>query len=560
MVKPSPPPASLTQSVAQALVLHRQGRLDEAEKIYTRVLKLQRDHFDALHLLGMLNHQRGKAGEAFRLIGAALKVNPRSPDALSNLALVLHALKRSEEALQNLDKALSLAPDHLEALNNRGNVLLDLKRPADALASFNAALARAPRHVQALNNRGNALAELGRSEEALADFEAALAIAPGHPLAHFNRGNALRALGRALEAIASYDGALAVMPGHVNVWLNRGIALAALNRHEEALDSYGKALALKPDFADARFNAALSRLTLGDYRHGFRDYEARWLRSGMAGPERLREPLWRGEISLVHKTILLRAEQGLGDTVQFARYAPMLARAGAKVVLEVQPELKELLTGLEGAAAVVERGEPLPPFDLHCPLGSLPLACRTEVATIPAEIPYLRATEQRMERWRLRLDAVPHPRIALAWAGRASHANDRNRSIPLMRFEPLLSTAGARFVSIQRELRAADAELLARDHRIVHVGEELADFADTAAVLALVDLLICVDTSVAHVAGALGRPAFVLLPFQPDWRWMLGRDHSPWYSSLRLFRQPAIGDWDSVIERVRLQLAAMTAV
>jgi hypothetical protein len=279
----------------------------------------------------------------------------------------------------------------------------------------------------------------------------------------------------------------------------------------------------------------------------------------MAGPERLREPLWRGEISLVHKTILLRAEQGLGDTVQFARYAPMLARAGAKVVLEVQPELKELLTGLEGAAAVVERGEPRPPFDVYCPMGSLPLACRTEVATIPAEIPYLRASEQRVERWRLRLDAVPHPRIALAWAGRASHANDGNRSIPLMRFEPLLSTAGARFVSIQRELRAADAELLARDRRIVHVGEELADFADTAAVLALVDLLICVDTSVAHAAGALGRPAFVLLPFQPDWRWMLGRDRSPWYPALRLFRQPAVGDWDSVIERVRAAVAAAIA-
>jgi tetratricopeptide (TPR) repeat protein len=560
MAKPAPHPENLAQLVAQALGLHRQGRLDEAEKIYTRVLKVQRDHFDALHLLGVLNHQRGRTGEALRLITAALEVNPRSADALSNRALVLHALKRSGEALQCLDMALSLAPDHLDALNNRGNVLLDLKRPAEAAAAFDAVLAREPRHVQALINRGNALAELGQGERALADYEAALALAPGHPLALYNRGNALRALGRALDALACYDRALAAMPAHVNTWLNRGLALASLNRHGEALESYGKALALQPDHADARFNAALSRLTLGDYRHGFQDYEARWLRSGMAGPERLRAPLWLGQSPLARKTILLHAEQGLGDTVQFARYVPLLARAGATVVLEVQPELKDLLAGLDGAAAVIARGEPRPPFDVHCPLGSLPLACKTEAATVPAEIPYLRASEPRIARWRPRLAALPAPRIALAWSGRESHANDRNRSIPLARLEPLLATPAMSFVSVQRDVRAADAEALARDGRILHVGGELADFADTAAVLSLVDLLICVDTSVAHVAGALGRPALVLLPFQPDWRWMLGRDRSPWYPALQLFRQPAVGDWDSVIERVRLQLAAMTAV
>ena len=239
--------------------------------------------------------------------------------------------------------------------------------------------------------------------------------------------------------------------------------------------------------------------------------------------------MWLGETPLAGKTILLHAEQGLGDTVMFARYAPLLARAGARVVLEVQPELKGLLAGLEGVAAIVARGEPLPPFDVHCPLTSLPLACKTELSNVPADIPYLRAPETLIAKWRSRLDGVPAPHVALAWSGRATHVNDRNRSLSLSQLEPLLEADDVRFVSIQRELRPADAELLAREPRIAHLGAELADFTDTAAVLALADLVICVDTSIAHVAGALGRPAWVLLPFQPDWRWTLDRERSPWY-------------------------------
>jgi tetratricopeptide (TPR) repeat protein len=549
------PPSNLVQSIAQALALHQQGRLDEAEKLYARVLKLQRDNFDALHLLGVLNHQRGKAGEAYRLLAAALKVDPRSPDALSNFALVLHALKRDDEALASLDKSLALAPGHRDALNNRGNVLLDLKRPADAIAAFDAVLTLEPRHIQARVNRGNALTELGQSEQAIAEYDAALAMAPGHPLALYNRGNALRALGREREAVEAYDRALSAAPNHANGWLNRGLALAALNRHQDALSSYARVRALAPDHADAHFNAALSLLTLGDYARGFAEYEWRWKRTGMSPPKSFRQPLWLGEFPLAGKTILLHAEQGLGDAVQFARYAPLLARAGARVVLEVPPELKPLLATLEGVAAIVARGEARPPFDVHCPLASLPLACKTELSSIPAEIPYLQASEQRLAQWRPRLAALRSPRIALVWSGRATHANDRRRSLALSQIEPLLSVPGLQFVSVQCDLRAADAEALARDRRVAHLGDEFADFADTAAVLALVDLVICVDTSVAHVAGALGRPTFVLLPFQPDWRWLLDRDRSPWYPALKLFRQPATGDWGSVIERVRAELA-----
>jgi tetratricopeptide (TPR) repeat protein len=553
-VSTKPGPFNLGQTINEALALHRQGRLDEAEKLYNRALKAKRDHFDALHLLGMLNHQRGKAGEAYRLIAAALKVDPRSPDALSNLALVLHTLKRDDEALASLAKALTLAPGHLDGRNNRGNILLDLQRPAEAIADFDAVLALAPQHIQARINRGNALAAMGENNGALADYDLALAQAPTNPLAHYNRGNSLRALGRDGDAAAAYERALSAAPSHVNAWLNRGLALAALNRHQEALQCYGKVLSLQPENADAHFNVALSLLTVGDYPRGFAEYEWRWKRTGMGVVRKFRQPLWRGDVALAGKTILLHAEQGLGDTVQFVRYVPLLARAGARVLLEVQPGLAPLLADVEGVAEIFARGEPLPPFDLQCPLASLPLACKTEVSNIPAGIPYLRVPEQRMAQWRARFEGLRSPCVAIAWSGQITHVNDRNRSIALAELEPLLSVPGAQFVSVQRELRLGEAEMLARDGRILHLGEELNDFADTAAVLALADLTICVDTSVAHVAGALGRPAWVLLPFQPDWRWSLEREHSPWYPAVRLYRQPAPGDWCGVIERVRAAL------
>lgn len=554
-----PDPFNAGQTINEALALHQQGRLDEAEKLYNRVLKAERDHFDALHLLGVLNQQRGRNGEALRLLRAALKSQPNSPDALANLALALHSLKGSTEALASLDKALALAPGHIEALNNRGNILQELGRPAEAIAAFDAALAANPRHLQTLINRGNALAVLDRCEQALADYDAALALAPGHPLALYNRGNALSALAREPEAIAAYEGAIAAAPNHINAWLNRGLALAALNRHQEALSSYAKVRQLTPEHADVHFNAALSLLTLGDYQRGLAEYEWRWKRTGMTARSDLRAPLWLGETPLADKTILLHAEQGLGDTVMFARYAPLLARAGGTVVLEVRPELKALLAGLDGVTAVVATGEALPRHDVHCPLASVPLAFKTELSTIPANIPYLSAPGDRVDKWRPRIQALKSPRVALAWSGRASHANDRRRSLALTQLEPLLSAPGVQFVSIQRELRDADAAQLAGDARITDIGAELADFADTAAVLSLVDLVICVDTAVAHVAGALGRPTFVLLPFQSDWRWTLDAERSPWYPEIRLFRQPAVGDWASTIARVRTELNAMFA-
>ena len=532
--------------------LHQQGRLRDAEKLYARVLKAAPDNFDALHLLGLIKAQNGQMGEAHRLMSAALRVNPGAPDALINIANVLHALKRDAEALECLDKALAARPGDLEALLYRANTLTALNKPHEALACFDTVLARDPGRGDAHLNRGTALATMGRHAQALADFDAVLAKAPNHAEALYNRGTALLELGRPAEALAAFDRVLAQAPKHMRAWNNRGRALQMLNQHADAIASFEKAIAVDKNYADAHSNLALSLLTLGDLGRGFTEYEWRWKRAGMADARRgYRGRLWLGEFPLGQRTILLSAEQGLGDTIQFVRYAPALARAGAKVALEVQPELKALLSGVEGVASCHARGETLPAYDVYCPLGSLPLALKTEAASIPADIPYLRADDAHITKWRPAIAALPGKRVAFAWAGHARHANDRNRSIDLKLLEPLFGIEGVSFVSIQRELRENDAALVARHANVTHIGGELADMADTAAIAALTDLTIAVDTSVVHLAGAIGREVWVLLPFAPDWRWTLNGAHSPWYPQARLFRQPAPGDWPSAIAATR---------
>jgi tetratricopeptide (TPR) repeat protein len=545
-------PFNIAQTLQEAVSLHQQGRLRDAEKLYTRALKAAPDNFDALHLLGLIKAQSGQMGEAYRLISAALKINPNAPDALINIANVLHALKRDTEALECLDKALAARPGDLEALLYRANALSALNRPQEALACFDAALARDPGRGDARLNRGSVLATMGRHAQALGDFDAVLAQTPNHIEALYNRGTALLELGRPIEALAAFDRALSLAPTHMRAWNNRGRVLQTLNWHDDAVASFEKAIALDKDYSDAHSNLALSLLTLGGLRRGFAEYEWRWKRAGMSDARRgYRGRLWLGEFPLGQRTILLSAEQGLGDTIQFVRYAPLLARAGAKVALEVQPELTTLLVGVEGVSSCHARGETLPTYDVYCPLGSLPLALKTESSTIPADVPYLRADDARIAKWRPAIAALPGKRVALAWAGHARHPNDRNRSIDLKLLQPLFGIEGVSFVSIQRDLRDDDAALLARHANITHIGAGLADMADTAAVAALADLIIAVDTSVVHLAGAMGRDVWILLPFSPDWRWTLTGTHSPWYPRTRLFRQPAPGDWPSVIAATR---------
>ncbi len=270
-------------------------------------------------------------------------------------------------------------------------------------------------------------------------------------------------------------------------------------------------------------------------------------------------PQWFGAEPIRGKTILLHAEQGLGDTLQFVRYVSRVAAQGARVVLEVQPALKDLISGIEGPAEVIARGEDLPEFDIHCPLLSLPLAFGTRLDTIPADIPYLTVPPDRITAWSSHLERSALHRVGLAWSGGRTHRNDHNRSIALTHLAPLFADPQIQFVSLQQELRDGDLEILQANPQIVHFGDELHDFADTAAVVSELDVVISVDTSVAHLAGALGKPVWILLPFAPDWRWLLDRKDSPWYPTARLFRQPKIADWDGVIECVRQELSVIAS-
>jgi hypothetical protein len=439
---------------------------------------------------------------------------PRENFAARGLAL--QTMRRFDEALAAYDCGLRLAPNDAELRNGRGVALLELRRPAEACEEFARALGADPDYLDALGNLGNALIKLNRPQEAL----------------------------------AAYDRALKIVPHNAQLLTNRAVVLRRLDRPQEALMGAARALAEKPGFAQARFVASVARLTLGDFAAGWRGYEARWDVGALARQRRhFDAPLWLGEAPLAGKTILLYAEQGCGDAIQFVRYAPLVAARGATVVLEVCRELTQLCATLPGVATLVAHGDTPPPFDCHCPLLSLPLAFATDAATIPAAIPYLAPDADDVAAWRARLPQG-RPLIGLCWSGERLHDNDLNRSMALAMLAPLLDLPDVQFVSLQHDVRETDVPLLAQRTDIVPIGRQFTDFADTAAVIAALDLVISVDTAVAHLTGALGKPLLLLLPFAADFRWLRERVDSPWYPTARLFRQPRFGDWASVVEAV----------
>jgi len=546
----------IDQTVREAWQFQQQGRLVEAEAGYRAVLALKPNHFDALHLLGLIHHIRGENAEALRLVAAALKTRPDYPDALSNLGIILHALNRGAEALENFDRALKFKPNSAEVHANRGNAMMQLRRYPDALTCFDRALMLAPNYATAHYNRGNALLALDRLDEALAAFDTALALNPNWSEALNNRGNVLIRLGRVAEAMLAYEAVLKLQPGQPDTLGNIGNALNTLGRPREALALLEQALAARPHFPVAHYNAAMTRILLGDYRAGWAEYEWRW-QTPWFYPQRraFNAPLWLGSEPLDGKTILLHAEQGFGDMIQFARYVPLVAARGARVILEMPEPLMALMAGLGGVSELIAKGSGLPKIDFHCPLMSLPHAFGTELATVPADIPYLAAPADRTAKFAGELATLKSPRIGLVWSGRATHHNDLNRSLALAQLAPLFE-APASFVSLQRDLRESDVEAL-KQFSLLHLGDRLADFADTAAAISQLDLLISVDTSVAHLAGAMGKPVWILLPHAPDFRWMLERTDSPWYPSARLFRQQAPSDWAGVVAQVKAALSTL---
>jgi tetratricopeptide (TPR) repeat protein len=552
----SPQPQT-TQALQQAVTLHRQGRLEEAARIYQGVLHAEPKQFDALHFLGLIRFRQGRPDEAQKLLRRALNQQPGSAEANNSLGQILAALGRWDEARARYEKALAAKPDAAPVRNNLGIALSELGRHEAAVAEYRHAVALDPTCAAAMGNLGLALAALGRDEDAIASYEQALAAQPGFAEAELNLGNAHLALGRPAAALGWYEQAVRHAPADARMHNNLGRALQALNRHEAALASYAEAVALAPDYAGAQWNLALAHLALGNFAEGWAGYEWRW-RDGELAPRALPAPLWTGG-DLTGKTVLVHAEQGLGDTLQFARYLPLLAARGARVVLEAQRPLLPLLASLGGVAELVAAGEELPEFDLQVPLLSLPGAFATTLDSIPRDVPYLRAAPERVATWRAALAALPHPRIGLVWAGSPGNRNDRQRSLSLRHLAPLLDLAGAGIVTLQTELRDGDAALLRRHPGVTQLGERLQDFADTAAVMGELDLVVSVDTAAAHLAGALGRALFLLLPFSAEWRWLRQREDSPWYPSARLFRQPAPGDWDAAVARVAAEVARLRA-
>lgn len=517
MVKRTADMASLLDTAA---AVHRAGDLARAWTLYSEVLKHDPDNADALHLLGVIASQQGKYDDALDLIGRAISRQGRTAAFHASLGRVFRQLGRAREAEACFRDALRLDPGLFEVMLRLGNIRRERGELSDAETCYRNALARKPDYAEAHANLGVVLKARGQLDQAISHYRTALQHRPDLAPIHCNLGNALRAQARTLEAIASYR----------------------------------EAVRLDPEYGDAHLNLALALLLAGEFEEGWREYEWRWKCDAARKVNVLRggfvQPLWDGT-DPAGRRILLQAEQGYGDAIQFVRFTDAIARRGATVIVECQPELKRLLASAAGVAQVVARDEPLPDFDLHCPLISVARILGIGLETMRATVPYLSCGATRSADWSERLGGAHGTlRVGLAWAGAQENSNDRNRSISLAALSPLAAAHNVAFYSLQKGpagLQAASppAAMRLHDHAL-----QLQDFADTGALIERLDLVISVDTAVAHLAGALGKPAWTLLEFSPDWRWMLGRDTTPWYPSMRLFRQAYAGDWNGTIERV----------
>jgi len=501
-------------------------------------------------------HRAGRLEEALRLYDAVLKAHPSHIAARHFRGIVLYGLDRPVEAIHSYNQALALCPDDAEIHFNRGNALRDLRRLVDALASYGHAIAVRPDYAEAHNNRGVTLRDLNRYAHARDSFERALALKPEYVRAHNNRGFVLQGLSLTHEALVNYDRAISLKSDYAEAFYNRGNILQELARFDESLASYNAAIARRPDYAEAHFNKSLLLLRSGDYEAGWPLYEWRRKCPQLENrPERFSQPLWLGDRVLNALTILIHAEQGIGDTIQFVRYVPKLTEQGAQVILEVPPPLVSLMTSRWAGVAVIGQGDPLPQFDLHCPLMSLPMAFRTTLSTVPSEVPYLSADPERRNAWRAHLGSRSQTRVGLVWSGNPLHSSDAQRSLPISlraRFLPV----GCEYHCLQKEVRPEDRTALREIPYICIHDVHLTDFSDTAALIAVMDLVIAVDTAVAHLAGALGTELWVLLPHSADFRWLLACEDSPWYPTARLFRQTRRGEWIPVLEQIRDKLQA----
>jgi Flp pilus assembly protein TadD len=564
---------------------HQSGDLAGEEVVYREILAEQPENGPAMHYLGLLCHQSRRSDEGLEMLRQSVNDNPDVPEYHCNLGVALRDLGGFEESLAHFSRAIQLRPKHPEALNNLGDLLRIAGKLHEAreVLSHSIMLHDSPeaRHNMALTflndgkfakaaaaaRRGvelkpgdsglrrtlaRALAGAGNPAAAIQTWWDAVETNPMDGESWFGLGNALRERGDMPEAAESYERALQFRPNDADLLSNLSATMTDLGRPARGVQLGRNALKLRPDVQEIRYNLSLALLMNGELTEGWDHYESRWHCEGYKGslPE-LRKPQWDGS-DIAGKTLLLRAEQGCGDAIQFARYIPMLARTGAKILLQCQGELVSLLSKIGGVERVIARGAEIGEYDCHLPLVSLPRIFGTTLATIPAQVPYLSVDAGKISEWKSRLGRIGGFKCGLCWAGNPAHKNDRNRSLPLQILESLGGIAGVRFVSLQKDFSGP------LPAGAIDFSGEFRDFSDSAAAISQMDLVISADTSIAHLAGALGKPVWTMIPFGPDWRWMIGREDSAWYPSMRLFRQTQRGDWGGVVDRIARELSALT--
>ena len=514
--------ATISEALAIAIQHHQAGRLQAAEQIYRQILQVEPNHPDAIHLLGMIAYQAGKHAAAVEYIRRAI--------GLRGTSATFH--------------------------NNLGNVLMDQGKRDEAVACYRRALELKPDYAAAHSNLGNAFWDQGKLDEAVACYRRALDLKPDYAEAYNNLGAALKDQGKLDEAVTCYRRALELKSGYADAHNNLGVALVSQGKLNEAVACYSRVLELDPERAEARLNRSFLWLLTGDFEHGWPEYEWRW-RTKQISPRPFQQPLWDGS-SLAGKTILLHAEQGLGDAIQFVRYAPLVKQLGGTIIVECQQPMLPLLATCPGIDRLVGQGGELPAFTTHAPLLSVPGILKTSLDTIPASVPYLFAARALVESWREKLRGVSGFKIGINWQGRAGQGSWLARNIPLQQFAALAAIPGVRLISLQKG--SGREELTQERERFPvldpgnEVDQESGAFMDTAAIMMNLDLVITSDTAIPHLAGALGVPVWLALPFAPDWRWLLDRTDSPWYPTMRLFRQQERDNWHGVFEQIEKAL------
>jgi tetratricopeptide (TPR) repeat protein len=583
----APQSASFHTNLGVALAAQR--KFDEAVSHLRHALSLQPNSVSTLMNLATALNDQGSRGEAIGVYRQAIALAPSSP-AFYKLACCLRDTSQIDAAIDAYQQAIRLQGDFFPARNDLANCLYIKGRYAEAVAEYQRTIALKPEYFHGYNNLAISLQELGRLDEATAAIRRAIELNPNFPEAYFNLGRilmaqrkfdqsaqaceqalrlrpgyvearnnlaiCLEASGQVERAIGEYRTVLAAKPDYLDAKMNYGVALKNSRRIDEAIAVYREILQVAPGFEETRWNLGIALLLKGDFASGWREYESRRKIRCVLGVRDFPQPCWTGE-ALAGRTILLHAEQGLGDAIQFIRYVPLVRQAGGKVIVLCYPPLRRLFANQLGIDQLFTDGQPLPQFDVHCPLLSLPGLMHTTLSTIPADIPYLKSDHILVEAWRARLTGEPFAlKVGIVWAGNPTHARDYDRSLPLSAFAPLAETMGVRFFSLQKGIPAAQARMPPPAMELIDHTADLIDFADTAALISSLDLVIAADTAVAHLAGALGRPVWVLLPTNPDWRWMLDRPDSPWYPAMRLFRQIRRGDWSTPMNAIAQQLGS----